>query len=136
MILAVKIKPNLTDVVVYFLVIFSIVVHGLSIPALDAFYRWRGVEPIKEGLGVEVRLLSNNEALPANSERHPRRSSIVVHNRFSRPDWAQSLDLEARPSSKPAPTDTSSDDIPLKPQPARTPQIVWSNEPFKTDDDV
>ena len=39
---------------VYFLVIFSIVVHGLSIPALDLFYKWRKVEPIQED-AIEIR---------------------------------------------------------------------------------
>lgn len=34
--------------VVYWLVLFSIVVHGLSIPALDIIYRYLGVQPIQE----------------------------------------------------------------------------------------
>lgn len=33
--------------VVYWLVLFSIVVHGLSIPALDIIYRYMGVQPIQ-----------------------------------------------------------------------------------------
>ncbi|KAJ4291678.1 hypothetical protein N0V90_009573 [Kalmusia sp. IMI 367209] len=69
--------------VVYFLVLFSIVVHGLSIPFLDAIYRWRKVLPIVEE-PVEIRPISHRDALPNNAYVDPRRGSIVVNNRFSR----------------------------------------------------
>lgn len=69
--------------VVYFLVLFSIVVHGLSIPLLEAIYRWRKVPPIVED-PVEVRPVSQRDALPNNAYIDPRRGSIVVNNRFSR----------------------------------------------------
>jgi NhaP-type Na+/H+ or K+/H+ antiporter len=81
-------EDNLTAAmvpVVYFLVIFSIVVHGLSIPALDIFYRWKGVPPICESEPAEIRILSENEALPNNAYSNPKRKSVIVHNRFSRP---------------------------------------------------
>lgn len=43
--------------VVYWLVLFSIVVHGLSIPALNAFYVWKGVQPVQDEEGpVEVKV--------------------------------------------------------------------------------
>jgi sodium/hydrogen antiporter len=43
--------------VVYWLVLFSIVWHGLSIPALNAFYGWKGVEPVQDEDGpVEVKV--------------------------------------------------------------------------------
>tara|TARA_R110002003_G_scaffold1868_5_gene23609 strand:- start:252 stop:575 length:324 start_codon:yes stop_codon:yes gene_type:complete len=71
--------------VVYWLVLFSIVWHGLSIPALDAFYRWKGVQPIIEEEPAEIRILSDNDALPINAYPNPKRNSIMVHNRFSRP---------------------------------------------------
>ena len=71
--------------VVYWLVFFSIIFHGLSIPALDAFYRWKGVQPIIEENPAEVRILSDNDALPANAYANPKRQSVIVHNRFSRP---------------------------------------------------
>jgi len=71
--------------VVYFLVIFSIVVHGLSIPALDAFYRYKKIPPISEAEPAEVRALSIHEALPNNARRDSKRGSVYVHNRFSRP---------------------------------------------------
>ncbi|KAF1838868.1 hypothetical protein BDW02DRAFT_585478 [Decorospora gaudefroyi] len=71
--------------VVYFLVIFSIVVHGLSIPALDAFYRYKKIPPISEAEPAEIRMLSDNDALPNNAKVDFRRNSVYVHNRFSRP---------------------------------------------------
>jgi len=70
--------------VVYWLVLFSIVWHGLSIPALDAFYRYKGVQPIIEEEPTEINVLSENDALPANAYGNPKRKSIIVHNRFSR----------------------------------------------------
>ncbi|OAL43561.1 Na(+)/H(+) antiporter 1 [Pyrenochaeta sp. DS3sAY3a] len=81
-------EDNLTRAmipVVYWLVLFSIVWHGLSIPALDAFYRWKGVQPIIEEEPAEIRVLSENDALPTNAYANPKRKSIMVHNRFSRP---------------------------------------------------
>ncbi|KAH7111310.1 Na(+)/H(+) antiporter 1 [Dendryphion nanum] len=71
--------------VVYWLVLFSIVFHGLSIPALDAFYRYKGVPPIVEDEPAEIRILSDYEAMPTNSSANPKRNSVFVHNRFSRP---------------------------------------------------
>ncbi|OAG09495.1 uncharacterized protein CC84DRAFT_1137206 [Paraphaeosphaeria sporulosa] len=70
--------------VVYFLVLFSIVVHGLSIPALELIYRWKGVEPIVELEPSMERRRSVSEALPPNSHVDPRTHSVVRHNRFSR----------------------------------------------------
>lgn len=73
--------------VVYWLVFFSIVVHGLSIPALNIFLKYRGVKPITDHEGpVEMRVLSRRQSLPKNSRASldPRRNSIVVNNRFSR----------------------------------------------------
>lgn len=70
--------------VVYFLVLFSIVVHGLSIPALELIYRWRDVKPIVELEPSLVRRRSISEPLPPNSHVDPRRGSVVRHNRFSR----------------------------------------------------
>ncbi|KAF2180912.1 Na(+)/H(+) antiporter 1 [Zopfia rhizophila CBS 207.26] len=81
-------EDNLTRAmipVVYWLVIFSIVVHGLSIPALDAFYRWKKIPPISESEPAEIRILSENEPLPNNAYNNPKRNSIIINNRFSRP---------------------------------------------------
>ncbi|KAH7412766.1 hypothetical protein BKA64DRAFT_559131, partial [Cadophora sp. MPI-SDFR-AT-0126] len=77
---------NMTAVmvpVVYWLVLFSIVVHGLSIPALNLIYKWRGVPAIEEDDPTEILMPSNNAALPKNSKANPNRKSILVHNRFA-----------------------------------------------------
>ena len=68
--------------VVYWLVLFSIVVHGLSIPALNIIYYYMGVKPIKED-AVEMRRRSTQVATPPNgiSDGQDR---FVVYNRFSR----------------------------------------------------
>lgn len=76
--------------VIYWLVLFSVVVHGLSIPGLNAFLKWRGIKPIQDEEGpIEVTLLSTTQPLPKNSRRSGdfrRRNSIIVNNRFSRGD--------------------------------------------------
>jgi NhaP-type Na+/H+ or K+/H+ antiporter len=77
--------------VVYWLVLFSIIVHGLSIPALNAFLKWRGVAPVEDEHGpIEVTALSEHEPVPKNARRSsdPKRRSFVVNNRFSRSDIA------------------------------------------------
>ncbi|KAM5355093.1 hypothetical protein ACJ41O_001739 [Fusarium nematophilum] len=51
--------------VVYWLVFFSIVVHGLSIPVLDATYTYLGVKPIHDD-AVEIRC-STLSATPVNA---------------------------------------------------------------------
>jgi len=71
--------------VVYFLVVFSIVVHGLSIPALDAFYRYKKIPAIEESEPAEIRVRSIHEALPKNTRMDSKRGSVYQHNRFSRP---------------------------------------------------
>lgn len=68
--------------VVYWLVFFSIVVHGLSIPALNLFYMWRGIEPIKED-AVSVRRTSMHVPPPANVASTGM-DNFIVYNRFSR----------------------------------------------------
>ncbi|KAK6838506.1 hypothetical protein RU639_000792 [Aspergillus parasiticus] len=70
--------------VVYWLVLFSILVHGLSVPILNAFYKLCNVPYICDH-PVEVLLLSNNEPLPNNSTANRARHSVMVNNRFSRP---------------------------------------------------
>lgn len=105
--------------VVYWLVVFSIVWHGLSIPALNLIYKWRGIQPIQDEDGpTVVRRLSTHLPLPKNSSVDERRSSFIVHNRFSRPHhsakhglnaiegyrrrtqaWYQDRDVEASPGA-------------------------------------
>lgn len=50
--------------VVYWLVLFSIIVHGLSIPALNLIYTYMGIKPIQED-AVEIRRVSIRVATPS-----------------------------------------------------------------------
>lgn len=68
--------------VVYWLVFFSIVVHGLSVPVLNGIYQWLRVATVKDH-PVEVLLLSENEPVPNNSLVDHQRHSVMVNNRFS-----------------------------------------------------
>lgn len=70
--------------VVYWLVLFSIVVHGLSIPALNIIYTWYGVKPIQED-AVEIRRLSVRVPTPVNADVEDKGEHFVAYNRFSRP---------------------------------------------------
>lgn len=69
--------------VVYWLVLFSIVVHGLSIPALNLIYKYKGVKPIKDD-AVEIRRASVSSAAPSNAVVGGE-DRFVAYNRFSRP---------------------------------------------------
>ncbi|PFH62592.1 hypothetical protein XA68_12844 [Ophiocordyceps unilateralis] len=76
--------------VVYWLVFFSIIFHGLSIPALDAIYRYMGVKPIQED-SAEIRRRSSRVATPPNAVPGSR-DTFIAYNRFSRP-VSESLSL-------------------------------------------
>lgn len=69
--------------VIYFLVIFSIVVHGLSIPALNLIYNFYGLKPIQED-AVEVRRMSARVPTPVNAAVGDK-DNFIAYNRFSRP---------------------------------------------------
>ncbi|KAI2622709.1 Na(+)/H(+) antiporter 1 [Hypomontagnella submonticulosa] len=69
--------------VVYFLVLFSILVHGLSIPVLSAIYKFCNVRPITED-AVEIRRRSIYMATPVNAFMCDR-ETFIVYNRFFRP---------------------------------------------------
>ncbi|OGE49010.1 hypothetical protein PENARI_c024G06082 [Penicillium arizonense] len=68
--------------VVYWLVFFSIVIHGLSIPVLNCLYKWFKVPTIKDH-PIEIILLSENEPVPNNSVVDRQGHSIMLNNRFS-----------------------------------------------------
>ncbi|KAH6658905.1 sodium/hydrogen exchanger family protein [Truncatella angustata] len=70
--------------VVYFLAFFSIVVHGLSIPALNAAYTFCGTEPLKED-AEQIRRRSVYVATPTNAIR-TEDGRFIAFNRFDRPD--------------------------------------------------
>ncbi|CAF3449903.1 unnamed protein product [Fusarium graminearum] len=67
---------------VYWLVLFSIVIHGLSIPALNLFYHFTRKEMIKED-AVEVHRASMRVATPNNAIAGDN-NTFIAFNRFSR----------------------------------------------------
>ncbi|KAK1991943.1 sodium/hydrogen exchanger family protein [Colletotrichum falcatum] len=76
--------------VVYWLALFSIFVHGLSIPALNAAYEYMGVRPIQED-AVAVRRRSVRVPPPSNAVEGDK-ETFIAFNRFSRPNLsAESL---------------------------------------------
>ncbi|KAK8124094.1 Sodium/hydrogen exchanger family protein [Apiospora kogelbergensis] len=82
--------------VVYWLVLFSIVVHGLSIPALNLVYRWYNVQPISTD-AVEIKRSSVYVPAPANAVANDSQT-FLAYNRFSRPVFNQGAVL---PRSQP-----------------------------------
>ncbi|KAF9870207.1 sodium/hydrogen exchanger family protein [Colletotrichum karsti] len=77
--------------VVYWLAIFSIFVHGLSIPVLSAIYTYMGVQPIQED-PVQLRRRSIRVPPPSNAVEGDR-DTFIAFNRFSRPNLSsESLD--------------------------------------------
>jgi NhaP-type Na+/H+ or K+/H+ antiporter len=75
---------------VYWLVLFSIVVHGFSIPALNLVYTFMGVKPIQED-AVALKRRSVRAPTPVNAEADGP-DTIVAYNRFSRSIY-NSVDL-------------------------------------------
>ncbi|KAJ4057656.1 hypothetical protein NW761_002742 [Fusarium oxysporum] len=68
--------------VVYWLVLFSIIVHGLSIPALNIFYHYTGKAPIQDD-AVELRRISVRVVTPPNAIAGDK-DTFIAYNRFSR----------------------------------------------------
>jgi hypothetical protein len=82
--------------VVYWLVVFSIFWHGLSIPALNLIYQWRGVPPIQDEDGPAiVQRLSVHQSVPNNGEINEKTGTVVLNNRFSRIYNTAELDMHA-----------------------------------------
>ncbi|KAI3328658.1 Cation/H+ exchanger [Ustulina deusta] len=69
--------------VVYFLVLVSIIVHGLSIPILNAVYKYYGVSPITDD-AVELQRSSIYVPTPANAFKGDK-NTFIAYNRFFRP---------------------------------------------------
>ncbi|KAI9157873.1 putative Na(+)/H(+) antiporter [Paramyrothecium foliicola] len=69
--------------VVYFLVLFSIVWHGLSIPALNIIYKIMKIHPIQDD-ATEIRRKSIMVAAPTNAIVGDD-ETFIAFNRFSRP---------------------------------------------------
>lgn len=83
--------------VVYWLVLFSIIVHGLSIPALNLIYTYMGIKPIQED-AVEIRRVSMRVATPVNAIPGDK-DTFIAYNRFSRPVF----DMSALPVKRDPP---------------------------------
>ncbi|EKJ70885.1 hypothetical protein FPSE_08936 [Fusarium pseudograminearum CS3096] len=109
--------------IVYWLVLFSIVIHGLSIPALNIIYSLTGKEAIKED-AVEVRRISMRAATPTNAMAGDR-DTFIAYNRFSRQIGVPAAEL---PSQKE--TQYWSDDDELakeRPVNNRRSALTWAN---------
>lgn len=75
---------------IYFLVIFSIIGHGMSIPLLNLIYRRMGIKPIQED-AVTIRRKSIHMAGPANAVTG-NENTFIAYNRFRRPSMATTRD--------------------------------------------
>ncbi|KAM0074659.1 hypothetical protein ACKRZS_013393 [Fusarium odoratissimum] len=82
--------------VVYWLVLFSIIVHGLSIPALNIFYHYTGKAPIRDD-AVELRRISVRVATPPNAIAGDK-DTFIAYNRFSRHVDPSAVHLPSRKS--------------------------------------
>lgn len=69
--------------VVYFLVLVSIIVHGLSIPLLSALYKYYEVDTITDD-AVEIQRRSIYVPTPPNAFKGDQ-NTFVAYNRFFRP---------------------------------------------------
>ena len=102
--------------VVYWLVFFSIVVHGLSIPILDIAYRFAGVQPIQEDAAI-INRLSVSAPVPPNSTAQG--DVVIRYNRFSRPVFnsdkvMEHYDPEDYYNQKPLPKPRQSSGLPRR----------------------
>lgn len=88
---------------VYFLALFSILVHGLSIPILHFVYSAWGVCPVTDDAQPirrrSVHVATPNNAVPGDHD------TFIAFNRFTRPNYqAETLPtVERSPPRKPAP---------------------------------
>ncbi|KFA55907.1 hypothetical protein S40293_06932 [Stachybotrys chartarum IBT 40293] len=69
--------------VLYWLVLFSIIFHGLSVPALSLAYSYFGFEPILDD-AVSIRRVSIHAPGPSNAVEADE-GMFIAFNRFSRP---------------------------------------------------
>lgn len=73
--------------VVYWLALFSIIVHGVSIPILNVIYGFMGVQPVQED-AVAIRRRSVRVPPPSNAVEGDK-ETFIAFNRFSRPNLSQ-----------------------------------------------
>ncbi|KAJ4003726.1 hypothetical protein NW766_012178 [Fusarium irregulare] len=109
---------------VYWLVLFSIVIHGLSIPALNIFYHYTGKEVIKDD-AVEVRRVSMRAATPTNAHAGDA-DTFIAYNRFSR---SMGPEVNTLPIQKETQYWTD-DEEPIRERPVqnRKSGLTWANQ--------
>jgi hypothetical protein len=91
--------------VVYWLVLFSIIWHGLSIPALNLIHKYLNIQPVQDD-ATEIRRKSLQVAAPNNAVVGDD-ETFIAYNRFSRPIFnVADLTLEAARDRFQTPTDT------------------------------
>ncbi|KAK0370764.1 sodium/hydrogen exchanger family protein [Colletotrichum melonis] len=73
--------------VVYWLALFSIIVHGISIPILNVIYGFMGVQPVQDD-AVAIRRRSVRVPPPSNAVEGDK-ETFIAFNRFSRPNLSQ-----------------------------------------------
>ncbi|KAK8079440.1 Na(+) H(+) antiporter [Apiospora hydei] len=76
---------NAMGPIVYFLALFSIVVHGLSIPILNCIYHFCGVRPVTDD-AEPIRRRSVHVAMPSNAVPGDE-DTFIAFNRFTRPNY-------------------------------------------------
>ncbi|KAH7030590.1 Sodium/hydrogen exchanger family-domain-containing protein [Microdochium trichocladiopsis] len=86
-----RVLLNAIAPVIYWLVLFSIVVHGLSVPALSLFYKYFGAKRITDD-AVSVRRKSIHAPRPANAVEGDS-EYFIAFNRFSRPVFPVDLPM-------------------------------------------
>ncbi|KAK8050924.1 hypothetical protein PG993_002309 [Apiospora rasikravindrae] len=87
---------NAMGPVVYFLALFSIVVHGLSIPILNCIYYFCDVRPVTDDAEPlrrrSVHVATPNNAVPGDED------TFIAFNRFTRPNYgSETLPTVERP---------------------------------------
>ncbi|KAK9773978.1 putative Sodium/hydrogen exchanger family protein [Seiridium cardinale] len=78
--------------VVYFLALFSIVIHGLSIPLLNAFYAFWGLETLTKD-AEQIRRRSVYVATPTNAISTTD-GNFIAFNRFDRPNEREDSNID------------------------------------------
>ncbi|KAK7981357.1 hypothetical protein PG988_003595 [Apiospora saccharicola] len=94
---------NAIGPVVYFLALFSIIVHGLSIPILNCIYSFCGVRPVTDDAEPirrrSVHVATPNNAVPGDQD------TFIAFNRFTRPNYQSETlpTVERRDTEAPKP---------------------------------
>ncbi|ETS82325.1 hypothetical protein PFICI_04201 [Pestalotiopsis fici W106-1] len=121
--------------IVYFLALFSILVHGLSIPALNMIYVRFNVQPVTND-AEQVRRKSAHVATPINAIS-TEQGTFIAFNRFDRPDQGGDQDERANlqccgTQSLDSTNETTGSDLALKAKTTRD-QCATTHQPNAPD---